>query len=178
MLREKYAQEIASLLTRYPQGKEKSAILSLLHMAQKEYGYVTPEARDEIAEILDIDPTHVMSIVGFYTLYYEEPVGRYVLEVCNDLACALRGADEFLEMAREKLGVKKDEVTPDGLFSIKNVMCLGACDRAPMLQCNLKFHEHLDEEKFEQLIASLRAQAARGDNAHEVVEKILIETHH
>ena len=178
MLREKYAQEIESLLARYPQEEKKSAILSLMHIAQKEYGYITDEARDEIADLLDIDPTHVIGIAGFYSLYYEEPVGRYVLEICNDLACALRGADEFVEMACQKLGVKKDELTPDGLFSIKNVMCLGACDRAPMLQCNLKFHENLDEEKFTALIADLRLQAERDEPAHQVVEKIIIETHH
>ncbi|MDJ0753373.1 MAG: NAD(P)H-dependent oxidoreductase subunit E [Ardenticatenaceae bacterium] len=179
MLKEKYAKEIESLLARYPEDKKVSAILSLMHIAQKEYGYMSQEAKEEVADILGIDPTHVLSITGFYSLYYEEPVGEYVLEICNDLACALRGADEFIDMACQKLGVQKDEITPDGLFSIKNVMCLGACDRAPMLQCNLKFHEHLDEEKFDQLIDHYRQRAAEGDDrAHEVVDKILIETHH
>lgn len=178
MLKEKYAKEIESLLARYPQEQRRSAILSLMHIAQKEYGYMSEEAKKDVAEILNLDPTHVMGIAGFYSLYYEEPVGRYVLEICNDLACALNGADEFIDMACQKLGVKKDEITADGLFTIKNVMCLGACDRAPMLQCNLKFHEHLDEEKFDRLIADLREQAAAGANAHEVVDKILVETHH
>ncbi len=177
-IREKYAREIESLLTRYPQGREKSAILPLMHIAQKEYGYMSPEAQQEVAEILGLDPTHVLGIAGFYSLYYEEPVGHFVLEICNDLACALRGADEFIAMACAKLGVRKDEITEDGQFIIKNVMCLGACDRAPMLQCNLKFHENLDEEKFNALISDLRAQAAAGANAHEVVDRILVETHH
>ncbi len=178
MLKEKYAREIQSLLTRYPETQKKSAILPLMHLAQKEYGYMSPEAQREVADILGLDPTHVLGIAGFYSLFYEEPVGRYVLEICNDLACALRGADEFIEMACQKLGVEKDEITPDGLFTIKNVMCLGACDRAPMLQCNLKFHEHLDEAKFDQMIADLRAAAERGDNPHEVVDRILVDTHH
>jgi NADH-quinone oxidoreductase E subunit len=143
MLREKYAQEIESLLQRYPAGREKSAVLPLLHIAQQEYGYASPEAIADVASILDLDPTHVLSIAGFYSLYYEEPVGKYVLEICNDLPCALRGADQFIEMACQKLGVKKDDITADGLFTIKNVMCLAACDRAPMLQCNLRYEENL-----------------------------------
>lgn len=176
MLREKYAQEIETLLSRYPEGKSRSAVLPLLHMAQEEYGYTSKEAIDEVADILGLDPTEVLGIAGFYTLYYEEPVGKYVLEVCNDLPCALRGADEFIEMACRKLGVKKDEVTPDGLFTIKNVMCLAACDKAPMLQCNLKYVEDLTEEKFDQLIADLRAEAASGKQGSSVAKKILVET--
>lgn len=178
MLKEKYAQEIASLLQRYPEGRQKSAVLPLLHIAQQEYGYASREAIAEVAEILDLDPTHVLSIAGFYSLYYEEPVGKYVLEICNDLPCALRGADQFIEMACQKLGVKKDEITADGLFTIKNVMCLGACDRAPMLQCNLKFEENLDEAKLDALLTQLRQQAASGRNEATVVDKILVETHH
>lgn len=178
MLKEKYAQEIQSLLARYPANQRKSAVLPLMHIAQDEYGYMSKEAMEEVAEILDIDPTHVLSIAGFYTLFYEEPVGKYVLEICNDLACSLRGADEFIEMACNKLGVKKDEITADGLFTIKNVMCLGACDRAPMLQCNLRFEENLTEEKFDQLINRLRQEAAEGKKEPSVVQRILVETHH
>ncbi|MBK8433465.1 MAG: NAD(P)H-dependent oxidoreductase subunit E [Chloroflexi bacterium] len=178
MLREKYAQEIESLLKRYPAGREKSAVLPLLHIAQQEYGYASPEAIADVASILNLDPTHVLSIAGFYSLYYEEPVGKYVLEICNDLPCALRGADQFIEMACQKLGVKKDEITADGLFTIKNVMCLAACDRAPMLQCNLRYEENLTEEKFDALIARLRREAASNEKPATVVDKILVETHH
>jgi NADH-quinone oxidoreductase subunit E len=114
----------------------------------------------------------VLSLTGFYSLYYEEPVGKYVLEVCNDLACALRGADQFLEMACNKVGIGHHETTEDGLFTIKPVMCLAACDRAPMFQCNLKFEEHLDEAKCDQLLTRLRAEADAGDSEPSVVEKI------
>jgi NADH-quinone oxidoreductase subunit E len=176
MLKEKYAQEIEILLARYPQGRERSAVLPLLHMAQDEHGYTSKEAIDEVADILGLDPTEVLGIAGFYTLYYEEPVGKYVLEVCNDLPCALRGADEFIEMACRKLGVGLDETTPDGLFTVKNVMCLAACDKAPMLQCNLKYVENLDEAKFDQLIADLRAEVASGQQGSSVAKKILVET--
>lgn len=170
MLAEKYADEIKGILARFP--NKKSAVLPLMHLAQFEYGYTSPEAMREVAGILDLDPTHVLSLAGFYTLFHEEPVGKYVLEICNDLACALRGADEFVDMATEKLGVPVDGTTEDGLFTIKTVMCLGACDRAPMLQANLKFHENLNEEKFEALLAKLRDEAANGRTQPTVVEKI------
>lgn len=167
---EKYQAEIKGLIARFPH--KKSAVLPLMHLAQHHYGYTSDEAMREVAAILDLDPTHVLSLAGFYTLYYEEPVGKYVLEICNDLACALRGADQFVEMACDKLGVGVDETTADGLFTIKTVMCLAACDRAPMLQCNLKFEENLDEAKFEALLARLRTEAADGAAGPTVVEKI------
>lgn len=171
MIAEKYAQEIAGILARFP--TKKSAVLPLMHLAQREYGYMSREAMQEVAGILGLDPTHVLSLSGFYSLYYEEPVGKYVLEICNDLACALRGADEFVDMATQKLGIPVDGTTEDGLFTIKTVMCLGACDRAPMLQCNLKFEEHLDEGKFEALLSRLRSEAATGGEETAVVEKIM-----
>lgn len=171
MLREKYANEIDALLARFPH--KKSAVLHLMHLAQNEYGYMSEEAMREVADILGLDATHVLSLAGFYSLFYEEPTGRYVLEVCNDLACALRGADEFVEMASRKLDIPVEGTTNDGMFTLKTVMCLGACDRAPMLQCNLKFYENLDEAKFEELIAELRAKAANGDTEPSVVERII-----
>lgn len=171
VLAEKYAKEIDALLARFPQ--KKSAVLPLMHLAQNEYGYMSDEAMHEVAAILDLDPTHILSLAGFYSLFYEEPVGTYVLEVCNDLACALCGADEFVEMASRKLDIPLEGTTNDGLFTLKTVMCLGACDRAPMLQCNLKFYENLDEAKFEGLIAELRAKAAAGNKEPSVVERIL-----
>ncbi|MFL7840180.1 MAG: NADH-quinone oxidoreductase subunit NuoE [Candidatus Promineifilaceae bacterium] len=170
MISETYAAEIEGLLARYPD--KKSAVLPLMHLAQREYGYMSKEAMREVADILDLDPTHVLSLSGFYSLYYEEPTGKYVLEICNDLACALRGADEFVEMACNKLNIPVEGTTDDGLFTIKTVMCLGACDRAPMLQCNLKFEENLDEEKFDELLARLRAEAENGADKPSVVERI------
>jgi NADH-quinone oxidoreductase subunit E len=156
-LTDKYPDMVAGILERYP--VKKSAILALMHLAQEEYGYMSQEAMEEVADVLDLNPTHVLSLAGFYSLYYEEPVGKYVLEICNDLACALRGADEFVEMVSRKLGIPVDGTTEDQLFTLKTVMCLAACDKAPMLQCNLKYVENLDEEKFDAFIADLRAQA-------------------
>lgn len=169
MLAEKYAKEIEGILSRFP--TKKSAVLPLMHLAQSEYGNMSPEAMREVADILALDPTHILSLAGFYTLYHEEKVGRYVLEVCNDLACALRGADEFLEMVSRKLDIPVDGTTNDGLFTLKAVMCLAACDRAPMLQCNLKYEENLDEEKFEALIAKLRQEANENKSAHGIVKQ-------
>jgi NADH-quinone oxidoreductase subunit E len=171
VLRDKYAPQIDALLARFPQ--RKSAVLHLMHLAQNEYGYLSEAAMREVADIVGVDATHVLSLAGFYSLFYEEPNGRYVLEVCNDLACALRGADEFVEMASRKLDIPVEGTTNDGLFTLKTVMCLGGCDRAPMLQCNLKFYENLDEAKFEALIAELRAKAAAGDSEPSVVERII-----
>lgn len=172
-LREAYSAEIQTILAQYPEGKQKSAVLPLMHLAQRVYGYMSPEAKQDVAEIIDVDPTHVLSIAGFYSLYYEEPVGKFVLEVCNDLACALRGGDDFLKMSCDKLGIENHGTTDDDLFTVKNVMCIGACDRAPVLQCNLRFHEHMDEAKFDQLIADLRKQADSGNRPTEVADQIL-----
>ncbi|MGW8317900.1 MAG: NADH-quinone oxidoreductase subunit NuoE family protein [Candidatus Promineifilaceae bacterium] len=160
MLAEKYPDEIKAILAKYPE--KRSAILPVMYLAQEAYGYMSKEAMHDVADVLGLDPTQVLSLAGFYTLYYEEPVGKYVLEICTDLPCALRGAEEFTEMACRKLGVGLDETTEDGLFTVKTVMCLAACDRAPMLQVNLKYEEHLDEEKFDALISRLREEAAEG----------------
>ena len=170
MIKEKYANEIEVLLSRYPD--TLSAVLPLMHLAQNEYGYMSKDAMREVADILDIDPTHVLMLSGFYTLYHEDKGGKYKLEVCYDLACALRGADEFLEMACNKLGIEPHGTTDDGMFTVIPVMCLGACDKAPMLQCNLKFEELLDEAKFDELIDRLRKEDADGSGGPTVVEKI------
>lgn len=155
MLTERYGAEIERILAKYPD--KRSAAMPVMYLAQEAYGYMSQEAMDEVAAVLDLDPTHILSLAGFYTLYYEEPVGKYVLEICNDLPCALRGADEFVEMASQKLGIPVEGTTADGLFTLKTVMCLAACDKAPMLQCNLHYVENLDEAKFDQLIEELRA---------------------
>lgn len=161
MLAENYEQEIEAILAKYPD--KRSAVLPVMYLAQEAYGFMSEEAMRDVASVLDIDATHVLALAGFYTLFYEEPVGKYVLEICNDLPCALRGADEFVEMACQKLEVGLDGTTDDGLFTVKTVMCLAACDKAPMLQVNLKYEENLDEEKFDALITRLREEAAAGD---------------
>jgi NADH-quinone oxidoreductase subunit E len=170
VLADKYALEIEAILAKYPD--HRSAVLPVMYLAQEAYGYLSREAMQEVATILGLDPTQVLSLAGFYTLFYEEPVGKYVLEICNDLPCALRGADEFVDMACKKLGVEVDGTTEDGLFTLKTVMCLAACDKAPMLQVNLKYEENLDEEKFDALIDRLRQEEADGKASDYGVEAL------
>jgi len=129
-----YPHEIRDILAKYPPEYKRSAVMPLLHLAQADPGYVTAQALQDIAEICGISVTEVGSIVGFYTLYYDEPLGRYHIQVCTDLPCALRGAEKFLAQLCEKLGVQVGETTPDGLFVIEEVKCLAACHRAPMFQ--------------------------------------------
>jgi NADH-quinone oxidoreductase subunit E len=160
LLAEKYPEEIKGILAKYPDSR--SAVLPVMYLAQEAYGYMSRDAMRDVASVLGLDPTHVLSLAGFYSLYYEEPVGKYVLEICNDLPCALRGADEFVEMACNKLDIGVEGTTADGMFTIKTVMCLAACDKAPMMQVNLRYEENLDEEKFDALITRLRNQAAEG----------------
>jgi NADH-quinone oxidoreductase subunit E len=168
LLSEKYQDEIQAILTKYPQSR--SAVLPLMYLAQEAYGFMSKEAIRDVADVLELDPTEVLSLAGFYTLYYEEPVGKYVLEICTDLPCALRGAEDFTEMACQKLGIKVGETTEDGMFTVKTVMCLAACDKAPMLQANLKYEENLDEEKFDALISRLRQEAAEDQASYYGVE--------
>ncbi len=172
-LREAYSAEIENILAQYPAGRQKSAVLPLMHLAQEVYGHMSQEAKEAVAEIIDVDPTHVLSIAGFYTLYHESPNGKYVVEVCNDLACALRGGDQFLEDVCDHLGVKNHGTTDDDMFTVHNVMCIGACDRAPVMQCNLKFHEHMNAEKFADLTNQLRDQARTNNMPISVVDRVI-----
>jgi len=160
MLAEKYVDEIAFILNKYPPDQKRSAVMPLLYLAQSEQGYVTRQSFNEIAEILEITPTEVASIVGFYSLYYDHPGGKYRFQVCNDLPCALRGADEFIEKLCENLGIKVGETTPDGLVTLEAVMCLAGCDRAPMFQVQsgegLTYYENQTVEGTLQLIDELK----------------------
>jgi NADH-quinone oxidoreductase subunit E len=158
MLAEKYQEQIAKIFAKYPD--KRSAIMPLLYVAQGEYGWLPPAAIDEVAALCEVDPTQVKSIAGFYTMYREEPKGKYWLQVCTDLPCALVGADEFYHDLIGELGVEDGGTTADGLFTVEHVMCLAACDRAPMLQCNFHFMERLDMDKMRAQIAAWRAESA------------------
>jgi NADH-quinone oxidoreductase subunit E len=159
---QKYATEIEAILSKYPADRKRSAVMPLLYIAQREGGYVTKKEMSEIAEILDITPTEVASIIGFYTLYHEKPGGQYRIQVCNDLPCALRGADEFLEKLCENVGIQVGETTEDGLVTIEGVMCLAACDKAPMFQVQtgegIAYHEDQTLESTMALIESWKQQ--------------------
>ncbi len=159
MLKEKRASDIEKTLAKYP--SKRSAVMPLLHIAQQEHGYCDDNAIREVAEILELDPTEVKSIVGFYTMFYEEPTGQYVIEVCDDLPCALRGADEFVSHCEHKLGVKAGQTTPDGKFTLRTVMCIAACHRAPVAQVNTEYRYSLTPESFDQMIDDLKGQDAK-----------------
>ncbi len=133
-LLDKYPQEIEAVLAKYPTSARRSAVMPLLFMAQRESGYVKKQDFEEIADICGVSSTDVASIAGFYTLYHDQPGGKYRLQVCTDLACALRGADDFLKILCSNLAVKVGETTADGLFTIEEVTCLAGCDKAPMFQ--------------------------------------------
>ncbi|MFN8528021.1 MAG: NAD(P)H-dependent oxidoreductase subunit E [Anaerolineae bacterium] len=156
MLKEKYADRIQAIFAKYPADRKRSAVMPLLYIAQEEYGWVNQQGIDEVADICGLDPTQVKSIAGFYTMYSEKTKGKYWLQVCTDLACALNGADKFFEDLNAYLETDDDGHSKDGLFTVEHVMCLGACDRAPMMQCNFHFHENLDLEKAKTLIEDWR----------------------
>ncbi|MEL6272413.1 MAG: NAD(P)H-dependent oxidoreductase subunit E [Chloroflexota bacterium] len=155
-LLENYKEQVDYHLSKYPEGQHRSAVMPLLYIAQEHYGHVTQDGIEDVAEILDMDPTQVKSIAGFYTMYREKPKGEVWLHVCTDLPCALRGADEFYHELIDELGIEDGGTTEDGMFTAEHVMCLGACDRAPMLQANFRFHEHLDMDKMRDLMAKWR----------------------
>jgi NADH-quinone oxidoreductase subunit E len=169
MLTEKYLSEVRTILNKYPADQKRSAVMPLLYLAQREAVhetgqlYVTQAAIEEIASILEISSTEVASIIGFYTLYYEQPDGCYHVQVCTDLPCALRGADKFLEELCKRLNIHPGETTADGLVKVEPVMCLAACDRAPMFQVQsadgLAYYENQTVESALALIETLRAES-------------------
>lgn len=164
MIAEKYAAEIEAILAKYPPDQKRSAVMPLLYLAQRDDGYVTKDEMIEIGKILGITPTEVASIVGFYTLYYDHPGGKVRIQVCNDLPCALRGADEFLDQLCENLGIKVGETTPDGSVTVEGVMCLAGCDKAPMFQVQsskgLEYYENQTVESALEVIEALREEGA------------------
>ena len=159
-LAKKYSKEIKQIIAKYPPEHKRSAVMPLLYLAQREEGYVNKEAMQEIGRLLDITETEVASIVGFYTLYHDEKEGKYRMQVCTDLPCALRGAENFMDSLCANLGIKVGETTPDGLVTLEAVTCLAACDKAPMFQIQsvdgLEYHENMTVDKTMELIAALK----------------------
>lgn len=165
-LREKYSEEIEDLLSRYPE--KRAAMMPLLYMAQDEYGYLPREAIREVAEILELDPTDVFSVSEFYSLYYHEPVGKFVIRFCTDMPCALVGAEHVYEYLLEKLGIGPGETTEDGLFTAQECVCLASCGTAPVMQINRQYFENLTKETIDEVIEQVREhglpEPARGLN--------------
>jgi NADH-quinone oxidoreductase subunit E len=152
------AQEI---IARYPEGKQKSALLPILHLAQNEFGgWLSAESMDYVARLLHIQPIEVYEVATFYSMYNLKPVGRFLLEVCHTGPCMIRGAEKMLEQLQQKLGIKVGETTPDRLFTLKTVECLAACGYAPMMQVGERYHEFLDtDEKVDRLLEEFRKKS-------------------
>ncbi len=159
-LAEKYPKEIKQILARYPAEYKRSAVMPLLYLAQREEGYITKGAMQEIADLLEMGVTEVGALMGFYTLFHDEKEGKYRMQVCTDLPCALRGADEFMNSLCSNLGIKVGETTPDGLITLEAVTCLAACDKAPMFQVQtgdgLEYHENMTVDRTMELVEALR----------------------
>ena len=150
---------VKELISHYPEGRQKSALLPVLHLAQEEFSWLSVPVMDYVASLLSIRPIEVYEVASFYSMYNLKPVGRYKLEICRTGPCCLRGAEDLMGHLEAKLGIKMGETTPDGLFTLVGVECLGSCGTAPMLQLGEQFHENLTLEKADALLEELRRRA-------------------
>ncbi|MFY8107632.1 MAG: NADH-quinone oxidoreductase subunit NuoE [Bacteroidia bacterium] len=161
---------VNKMISRYPEGKQKSALLPILHLAQAEFdGWLSPEVMDYVASILSIQKIEVYEVASFYSMYNLQPVGNCLLEVCRTSSCWLRGANEIVEHIEKKLGIKEGETTADGMFTLKTVECLGSCGTAPMMMCGAQFHENLNFQKVDTILEKLKADGKRKTYLDEVV---------
>jgi NADH-quinone oxidoreductase subunit E len=151
-------EEVNRIIAKFPQGKEKSALIRILHIAEEEFGgWLSPETMDYVASLLNIQPIEVYEVATFYTMFNLEPTGKFVFEVCRTGPCMLVGSDDIIEHIKNRLGISKvGETSADGMFSLKTAECLGACGYGPMLQCGKQYHEHLTPEKVDALIEEYR----------------------
>src|SRR5437764_9626772 len=157
-------KKVEELVARYPQGKHKSALIPVLHLAQEEFGgWLSAETMDYVASLLKLEPIEVYEVATFYSMYNLKPVGKYIFEVCQTGPCMLNGSDDIIEYIKTKLGISVGETTKDGLFTLKTVECLGACGYAPMMQLGKYYKEHLTPEKVDQIIEECRNNAAQNN---------------
>ena len=160
---EERLKEVQTIISKFPEGRHKSAIIRILHMAEEDFGgWLSPETMDYVAGLLNIQPIEVYEVATFYTMFNLEPTGKFVFEVCRTGPCMLVGSDQIIEYIKNKIGISKvGETSADGIFTLKTAECLGACGYAPMLQCGKVYHEHLTFEKVDQLIEEYRAKYAQ-----------------
>ena len=150
-------KRIREIITHYPSGRKKSALLPVMHIAQQELGgYLSVDVMDYIASLLGIQPIEVYEVATFYTMFHLEPEGKYVIEVCQTGPCALCGGERILDHLENVLGIKNGETTSDGLFTLKTVECLGSCGTAPVMQINTEFYESMTHEKIDIIIEDLK----------------------
>ena len=149
-------QKFARLLTIYPPGRQRSAIVPMLLYAQDELGHVSQELIEEVARRVGVQPVHVDEVIGYYSMLHRKPLGKYHIQVCTNICCMLVGGQELYEHASRTLGIGNKEVTPDGLFSLEEVECMGACSWAPAVQINYDFHHYVTRERLDRLIEEIR----------------------
>ena len=149
--------KVSEIIARYPQGKQKSALLPILHLAQDEFdGWLDTPVMDYVASLLQIESIEVYEVASFYSMYNLKPVGKYLFEVCQTGPCMLNGSDNIIDYIKQKLNIGVGETTSDGLFTLKTVECLGACGYAPMMQLGNTYREHLTKDKVDEIIAECR----------------------
>ena len=154
-------KEVEQIIQRYPEGKQKSAVIPVLHLAQEEFGgWLSAETMDYVASVLNLQPIEVYEVATFYSMYNLKPVGRYLFEVCQTGPCMLNGSDNIIKYIFEKLGIKPGETTSDGMFTLKTVECLGACGYAPMMQLGKNYREYLTREKVDAIIGECRKSSS------------------
>lgn len=153
--------QFQEIINRYPAGKQKSALLPILHLAQEDHGWLSTEIMDETAKLLEIKPIEVYEVASFYTMFHLKPLGKYVFEVCRTGPCCLVGAEKIIQYIKTKLNIEEGETTADGLFTLKTAECLASCGTGPVLQIGPKYHycENLTEEKIDHLIDELRSRS-------------------
>ena len=157
---EEAMKTVQTIISHYPEGKQKSALLPVLHVAQAEFGgWLSPEVMDYVASVLRIKPIEVFEVASFYTMYNLKPMGKCVLEVCQTSSCWLNGAEDIVKYIEKKLNIKVGETTKDGMFSLKVAECLGSCGTAPMLQCGASFHENLTYDKVDKILENYKSES-------------------
>ena len=156
--------EVEKIKSRYPAGKQKSALLPVLHLAQEEFnGWLDVPVMDYVASVLNIEPIEVYEVASFYSMYNLKPVGKYMFEVCHTGPCMLNGSDEIINHIKEKLNIGVGETTADGMFTLKTVECLGACGYAPMMQLGKTYREHLTKDRIDAIIEECRNKAVQNN---------------
>ena len=150
---------VEKMVARYPEGRHKSALIPVLHLAQAEFGgWLSPETMDYVASVLNLKPIEVYEVASFYSMFNLKPVGKCVLEVCHTGPCAINGGEALVEYLSKKLNIKVGETTSDGMFTLKAVECLGSCGIAPMLQCGKDYFENLTDEKVDAMLDKMKAE--------------------
>ena len=156
---EEKLNKVSEIIQRYPEGKQKSALLPILHLAQDEFGgWLDTPVMDYVATLLNIEPIEVYEVASFYSMYNLKPVGKYLFEVCHTGPCMINGSDDIIRYIKTKLNIGVGDTTADGLFTLKTVECLGACGYAPMMQLGKTYREHLTKERVDAIVAECRSK--------------------